>query len=202
MTDDARALLTAGDGIGGYMSDGLTLLAPCDVAAHFGCTEREAIDRMREMPGRVLLSKRTIRLRSEALPGCPILPRPSISRRREREPRPKLPDDPESKLRRRMIRLVRSRRLDAPILGDHESTYFVHAPSAGLVKIGRSIRMGNRFANLVAGSPVPIVLTAQVSGCDVEELLHEYFAMHRRHNEWFLEEPVLVFLREAGLING
>lgn len=87
-------------------------------------------------------------------------------------------------------------------IGDrHWCTYVVHAPSAGLVKIGQSKSWQSRWTVLQAGSPVPLRLVALFAGVDLELALHARFIEHRSHSEWFAARPVLDWLQSLGVIN-
>ena len=64
--------------------------------------------------------------------------------------------------------------------------YFVLAPSVGLVKIGRTKFIKDRFFSLQMQSPVPLELLKTVRGGPLDERqMHERFSQHRVHGEWF-----------------
>lgn len=64
--------------------------------------------------------------------------------------------------------------------------YFVHAPDAGLVKIGLTANIETRLASLRMGSPVPLVLLKAVRGGRTDEAaLHSKWGSIRCHGEWF-----------------
>ncbi len=80
---------------------------------------------------------------------------------------------------------------------DKVMTYFV--AGGQLIKIGRSReeRFSLRMAHLQCQSPTPLRILAVTRG-DIEALLHEYFASHRAHGEWFSAEPILATLADVG----
>ena len=80
-------------------------------------------------------------------------------------------------------------------------TYIVAADAAGLVKIGRSKKFPKRYESLAAGSPVPLSIVAIFRDWRFEERLHEHFAEHRAHAEWFAAAPVLTWLRAAKVLS-
>ena len=70
--------------------------------------------------------------------------------------------------------------------------YFIEADN-GLIKIGRSQNVMQRFAGLAAASPTPLRLLgfiADTVSCH-ETRLHELFAAQRHHGEWFTPTPEL-----------
>lgn len=65
-------------------------------------------------------------------------------------------------------------------------TYFLHAPSADLIKIGQAHFVDGRIRTIQLMSPVPLNLVAVLPGDKFpEKALHRRFAHHRRHGEWF-----------------
>jgi len=64
--------------------------------------------------------------------------------------------------------------------------YFVKSETAGLIKIGITDDLENRFYALQMGSPVKLELLASVPGYANEESgLHTRFQELRHHGEWF-----------------
>lgn len=64
--------------------------------------------------------------------------------------------------------------------------YFIAAPDADVVKIGIAGDPKRRFRTIQACSPVRLELVLFVRGTIFDERhLHERFAAHRVHGEWF-----------------
>ena len=69
--------------------------------------------------------------------------------------------------------------------------YFIEAPSTGLVKIGKTTDLEERFKSLCTMSPTPLRLLKVIPGySDEEKTLHKRFKEYRRHGEWFELEPL------------
>lgn len=67
-----------------------------------------------------------------------------------------------------------------------KTVYFVHAPAAGVVKIGVSEDIRKRLISLATASPVSLTLLGTVPGGKVREMeLHTQFAAMRVKGEWF-----------------
>lgn len=67
--------------------------------------------------------------------------------------------------------------------------YFVQA-SNGLIKIGSTKYISDRFATLQSHSPIPVTLLATIPGYRTEKfMIHARFAAHRQHGEWFDPHP-------------
>lgn len=76
--------------------------------------------------------------------------------------------------------------------------YFVHAPSAEMVKIGTTASLELRLTGLRMSSPVPLILLGAIPGGAAKEgALHSRWARLRQHGEWFRASPEL--LREIEL---
>lgn len=75
--------------------------------------------------------------------------------------------------------------------------YFLHAPDAGVLKIGSSDDVMKRVKGLQGASPVPLVLLGSIGGGLEHELeLHGLFADRRVHGEWFTaDEDFLTNIR-------
>lgn len=76
--------------------------------------------------------------------------------------------------------------------------YFIVADEAKLVKIGRAANPTTRLKQLQVACPYPLRVGGVTPG-DVEKEaeLHERFAEHRTHGEWFhLHESILDFIIE------
>lgn len=71
-----------------------------------------------------------------------------------------------------------------PFVGD--VIYFVEAPSTSLIKIGTTRYIGSRIRALQSASPVKLRFLGCMAGTvNAERELHERFARHRKHGEWF-----------------
>lgn len=74
-----------------------------------------------------------------------------------------------------------------------ECVYVIGTPSSQTVKIGRTIQIKKRLADIQRMSPVPLeVLWTHPGGRELETNLHRRFASLRSHGEWFTftEDPV------------
>lgn len=72
--------------------------------------------------------------------------------------------------------------------------YFLHAPTVGLVKIGRSIDMERRLQEIRLLSPVPLELLGVVNGgARRESAYHRKWSRLRQHGEWFTATEELRF---------
>jgi hypothetical protein len=76
------------------------------------------------------------------------------------------------------------------------SLYFIADQRRRYVKIGISRDPERRLHDLQAGSPIPlhIVLVIPGNGKAEEEALHQYFAKHWSHREWFKFAPEIADL--------
>ena len=82
----------------------------------------------------------------------------------------------------RIVRLSRAH-------GGHERVYFLRDPT-GFVKIGTSINVAQRVAELQAANPRELTLVVSIPGDQAVELeLHAHFAEHRERGEWFRDAP-------------
>jgi len=71
--------------------------------------------------------------------------------------------------------------------------YFLAAPDAGLIKIGRTTKLKQRMLTLSAQCPIKLTLVASVKyDRDFEQRLHRYFNDIRSHGEWFYAESRLL----------
>lgn len=74
-------------------------------------------------------------------------------------------------------------------LRKQEWVYFVHAPDAQpepLIKIGRTRNLKWRVIGLQSQVPVELRLIGAIKApAGTETIVHEIFAPHRRHGEWF-----------------
>lgn len=67
-----------------------------------------------------------------------------------------------------------------------EVVYVLGTPGTNTVKIGRTIDLTKRMADIQRMSPVPLeVLWTHPGGCDLESKLHRQFSALRTHGEWF-----------------
>lgn len=74
-----------------------------------------------------------------------------------------------------------------------EWVYVLGPPGGTLVKIGRTINLAKRIAEIQRMSPVPLeILWSYPGGHELETNLHRHFADLRSHGEWFAftEDPV------------
>lgn len=74
-----------------------------------------------------------------------------------------------------------------------EWVYVLGPPGGALVKIGRTINLTKRVAEIQRMSPVPLeILWSHPGGHELETNLHRHFANLRSHGEWFAftEDPV------------
>lgn len=70
-----------------------------------------------------------------------------------------------------------------------EWVYVLGSPSGTLVKIGRTINLAKRVAEIQRMSPVPLeILWSHPGGHELETNLHRHFADLRAHGEWFAFE--------------
>jgi hypothetical protein len=95
---------------------------------------------------------------------------------------------------RRLLRRWRLRRALAPLHRSASADGWVYligaADGTGPTKIGKSIDVKSRLANLQSGSPVPLtVLWVTPGGYAVEARLHSIYADVRQHGEWFMLRP-------------
>jgi len=76
--------------------------------------------------------------------------------------------------------------------------YFITDIDRTAVKIGLSRHPVRRLKDLQAGSPVQLVIEHLVLGVDraIERSLHQHFAAHWRHREWFTYAPPIKALVE------
>lgn len=79
--------------------------------------------------------------------------------------------------------------------------YFVTARDVGRVKIGHSFEPFQRISQLRSASPIPLCLERVCEGGKGREAeLHQMFADHRLHGEWFLlSEEVVSFMETIDL---
>lgn len=76
--------------------------------------------------------------------------------------------------------------------------YFIHAPAAGLVKIGSAVNIYQRFRNLELASPVALTFLGWSAGdATTERRLHRQFASLRAHGEWFTWSQDIIAAIEA-----
>lgn len=70
------------------------------------------------------------------------------------------------------------------------SVYFIYAPAVKMVKIGRSTNIKSRIRALKTMSPTDLhLLATEGGGAERELALHNMFAEHRSHGEWFHMVP-------------
>lgn len=74
--------------------------------------------------------------------------------------------------------------------------YFIGCPETLRLKIGHAINPYARLSALQTGSPTKLVMTAMHPGSHEDERkLHEKFAAHRLHGEWFeLHEDIFEYI--------
>jgi T5orf172 domain len=79
------------------------------------------------------------------------------------------------------------------------TTYFIQGEKTGLIKIGKSRDLPQRFKDLQAASPDILVVLKSHKG-DVERTLHKAFASLRLHGEWFTPgQELLDFIRDISI---
>lgn len=67
-----------------------------------------------------------------------------------------------------------------------EHVYLIGCNESSLVKIGRSIDLHGRLAEIQRMSPVPLsILWSTPGGWELESRLHQVFRSRRSHGEWF-----------------
>lgn len=67
-----------------------------------------------------------------------------------------------------------------------ERVYVIGAPGSNTVKIGRTIHLEKRLAEIQRMSPVQLeVLWSTPGGHELETALHRHFRARRSHGEWF-----------------
>ncbi|MFD4547240.1 GIY-YIG nuclease family protein [Streptomyces sp. NPDC058466] len=74
-----------------------------------------------------------------------------------------------------------------------EVVYVLGTPDSHTVKIGRTVNIDKRFADIRTMSPVPLViLWTHPGNHELEAHLHRHFAEYRSHGEWFAftEDPL------------
>lgn len=102
---------------------------------------------------------------------------------------------------RRRVQAVRLRQKYSGLNGhleDKRYVYFVGADGCDLVKIGWTMDVRRRMADLQCGSPIPLkCLKVTRGGRGLESHLHAEFAPERRHGEWFYLTERLQKLMEA-----
>lgn len=105
-----------------------------------------------------------------------------------------LPNDDEIVIRARSKEPKRriSRRLGKEEYERLCRIYFIEAPALGLIKIGYTLRVPERFTAMLTMSPVPLSLLADMAGGPQQEAqLHDRFERDRAHGEWFHSSPEL-----------
>lgn len=80
-----------------------------------------------------------------------------------------------------------------------ERVYVIGTPGSSTVKIGRSINVERRLADIQRMSPVPLeVLWSTPGGHELETALHRHFRPYRSHGEWFrFHRPAAPLIRRA-----
>lgn len=67
----------------------------------------------------------------------------------------------------------------------------------GPIKIGCSFMPEKRLADIAAWSPWPLEIVVTIPGdADLEKNIHECFALHHSHKEWFHAHPDILLLTE------
>lgn len=74
--------------------------------------------------------------------------------------------------------------------------YFIQAGDGGLIKIGMTNSIKNRFDALQLESPIPLKILATTDKIS-ENQMHERLARYRKHGEWFEPaEELLQFIEK------
>lgn len=90
------------------------------------------------------------------------------------------------------LRSTRHKRRLKALEKGHCFVYFIQAEN-GMVKIGYSARLQQRWLNLQASNPMGLTMLVYVQGDSVaEERLHTAFADCRQLGEWFSPTPALM----------
>lgn len=79
-----------------------------------------------------------------------------------------------------------------------ELVYVLGTPGSNIIKIGRTINLDRRLADIQRMSPVPLaILWTHPGGSDLEANLHRHFKALRSHGEWFAfqHDPVALIQR-------
>jgi hypothetical protein len=77
--------------------------------------------------------------------------------------------------------------------------YFAQAPTGGPIKIGQTIRLSLRLAQLLAEHGSLVVLAVLDGSFPEENALHRRFSSLRQQGEWFRpDEDLLDFIRQNG----
>lgn len=82
-----------------------------------------------------------------------------------------------------------------------ERVYVIGTPGSNTVKIGRTIDLVKRLADIQRMSPVPLeVLWSTPGGHELETRLHRHFKPQRSHGEWFtFESDPIMAIRTAAI---
>lgn len=84
-----------------------------------------------------------------------------------------------------------------------EVVYLIRAIGVGKIKVGTTIDMGRRFADLSAMSPVPLEVVRTTDGSYAAEAeLHQSAWRHHSHNEWFDEAALPRLLADIDRMEG
>lgn len=77
------------------------------------------------------------------------------------------------------------------------TVYFIAAPDAGMIKIGKTTNLEKRLATLRTMSPVTLEPICTIDYDDnMEARIHRHLSEYRSHGEWFFaDKPVLDFIR-------
>lgn len=84
-----------------------------------------------------------------------------------------------------------------------ECVYLIGSPGSPLVKIGRSVDVARRLADIQRMSPAPLkVLWQEAGGFEMETALHRRFHQQRAHGEWFNlgADPIALVTEAAAAI--
>lgn len=67
--------------------------------------------------------------------------------------------------------------------------YFLHVPALGIIKIGTSVRVEARIGAVWPNKmPCESLLLGEINGGrSLERIIHDKFAEHRMHGEWFAD---------------
>lgn len=99
-------------------------------------------------------------------------------------------------IKREWVRLVKNEPKGQP--WKDTIVYFIQCQTTMLIKIGFAGDPMSRLSNLQCGSPTKLRIVAQVRKPQIyEKELHEKFAAHRRHGEWFFPGMELLEFIEA-----
>jgi len=80
-------------------------------------------------------------------------------------------------------------------------TYFIQRGTDGPIKIGRTKALAKRLEVLQGASAEKLVVRGWIHG-DLESQMHELFAAHRMHGEWFRPDAeIMAFIQHRASVD-